>query len=158
MLDIRLIEPEDRAWVRSVLVESWGGVRMVSRGRLHQADELPGWIAWRESTRLGLITYRPDPDAWEIITLNSLQPGAGIGTLLLDRAVREARGEDCRRLWLITTNDNLQAARFYQRRDWRMVAVHLDAVTEGRRLKPELPQVGQAGIPIRDEWEFELLL
>ncbi|MBK9123270.1 MAG: GNAT family N-acetyltransferase, partial [Chloroflexi bacterium] len=62
------------------------------------------------------------------------------------------------RLWLITTNDNLDALRFYQKRGWHLVAVHRDALNESRRLKPQIPIIGMDGIPLRDEIELEMTL
>ena len=61
-------------------------------------------------------------------------------------------------MWLITTNDNLNALRFYQGRGFRLVAVHPGAVEASRRLKPQIPELGSFGIPIRDELELELSL
>ena len=87
-----------------------------------------------------------------------MRPGRGIGSTLLEGVANEARRRGCRRLWLITTNDNLNAIRFYQRRGLRLVAVHAGAVDDARRLKPSIPLVGEDGIPIRDELEFELEL
>ena len=64
---------------------------------------------------------------------------------------------DADRLWLITTNDNTDALRFYLRRGFVLVAVHRDAVTYARQsIKPELPLVGYHQIPLRDEIELEL--
>ena len=61
--------------------------------------------------------------------------------------------------WLITTNDNLDALRFYQRRGFRITAIHAGAVDDSRaRLKPEIPEAGDHGIPLRDELELELTL
>jgi Acetyltransferase (GNAT) family len=68
------------------------------------------------------------------------------------------REAGCRRVWLITTNDNLRALRFYQRRGFRLVAVHPDALARSRELKPSIPEIGLDGIPLRDELELELLL
>ena len=77
----------------------------------------------------------------------------------LINAVREAAlSAACHRVWLITTNDNIQALRFYQRRGFELVAVHRDAIKESRKLKPEIPEVGMHGIPLRDEIELELKL
>jgi ribosomal protein S18 acetylase RimI-like enzyme len=105
-----------------------------------------------------LITYRVEGDVCEIITLNSLVEGRGIGTALV-QAVREAAVEaGCRRLWLITTNDNLTALRFWQKRGFSLVRVYRNAVTDSRRLKPEIPLTGEHGIPIRDEIELEIIL
>jgi hypothetical protein len=63
------------------------------------------------------------------------------------------------RAWLVTTNDNMRALRFYQRLGWELVAVHRGAVDRAREtLKPEIPRVGNDGIPLRDEIELEYRL
>jgi ribosomal protein S18 acetylase RimI-like enzyme len=108
--------------------------------------------------RVGLITYRVDGDGCEIITLNSLMERIGIGTALVKAVQSKAASSNWRRLWLITTNDNLQALSFYQRRGFSLAALHRNAVDLSRKLKPEIPQIGFNGIPIRDELELEMLL
>ena len=74
------------------------------------------------------------------------------------RQRQAAREAGCGRVWLITTNDNLRALRFYQRRGFRLVAVHPDALERSRELKPSIPEIGLDGIPLRDELELELTL
>jgi L-amino acid N-acyltransferase YncA len=81
--------------------------------------------------------------------------GVGAGAALLDSAVDLARRERCWRVWLVTTNDNTNAIRFYQRQGWDLVALHRDAVAESRKLKPTIPETGNDGIPINHELEFE---
>jgi ribosomal protein S18 acetylase RimI-like enzyme len=93
-----------------------------------------------------------------LVTLDAFTEGQGIGSALLDAVTDEARRQGCRRLWLITTNDNLHALRFYQRRELRLVSVHRDAVDDARQLKPSIPLVGEYGIPLHDELELELPL
>jgi len=121
------------------------------------AGDLPGFCAVGQNGRpLGLATYEIIGDECQLVTLHAFQPFAGIGTALV-QAVRDvAADEGCRRLWLITTNDNLDALRFYQRRDFELVAVHRDLRDTARRLKPSIPLVGDYGIPIRDELELEI--
>ena len=78
-----------------------------------------------------------------------------------DRDAIEALARDagCTRLWLITTNDNVDALRFYQRRGFRLAKLHPGAVDDSRaRLKPGIPKLGDHGIPLRDELELELEL
>jgi GNAT superfamily N-acetyltransferase len=64
---------------------------------------------------LGLVTYHVDDDSCEIATIDSDRPNQGVGTALIEAvsAGRAAR-PSCRRLWLVTTNDNTAALRFYQ--------------------------------------------
>jgi len=155
---VRRIEAGDRQWAAEVLTRSWGSTRVVSRGRLHDALELPGFVAGLEDERVGLLTWSAEDDECEVVTLNSLVERRGVGRALLAAVAEEATALGCRRLWLITTNDNLHALRFYQRLGWDLFALHRGAVDETRRLRPEIPHVGIDGIALRHELELELPL
>jgi GNAT superfamily N-acetyltransferase len=104
------------------------------------------------------VLVRQDGDELEVVAIRSLEQRAGIGTPLLLAAEAEAQRLGCVRAWLVTTNDDLDAIRFYQRRGWELAALHRDALDESRRLKPEISEVGEYGIPMRHELEFELLI
>ncbi|GAA1611624.1 GNAT family N-acetyltransferase [Nonomuraea maheshkhaliensis] len=130
----------------------------MSRGVAHDTTALPGVIALLDGERAGVATYRIDGRECELVTLDSVRGGAGVGTALVDAVAEAARAEGAERLWLITTNDNLRALRFYQRSGFDLVAVHRDAVAHSRALKPSIPEVGLDGIPIRHELELELPL
>lgn len=106
----------------------------------------------------GLITFRIINDECEVISLDGLREGEGIGTMLLRKVIEEARTRKCRRVFLITTNDNLYALGFYQRRDFELVTIHRNALEETRKLKPTIPIIGQNHIPLRDEIELEMAL
>jgi GNAT superfamily N-acetyltransferase len=155
---VRRIEAGDRQWAADVLTRSWGSTRVVSRGRLHDALELPGLVAVLEDGRVGLLIWAVEGDECEVVTLNSLVERRGVGRALLAAVAEQATALGCRRLWLITTNDNLHALRFYQRLGWDLVALHRGAVDETRRLRPEIPHVGLDGIALRHELELELPL
>jgi ribosomal protein S18 acetylase RimI-like enzyme len=155
---IRDFQPGDVAWATRVLAASWGSTRVVTRGRLVDAASLPGFVATITGDPAGLLTYRVAAGELEIVTLNSLRERAGVGSALVAAALERARQSDCRRAWLITTNDNLPALGFYQKRGFRLVAVHRDALTASRRLKPEIPLVGLDGIALRDEIELDCRL
>lgn len=155
---IRQASAADGAWVTRQLIESWGSTTMVSRGRMHDATQLPTLVAEHAGELVGLATLSFDERECEVLTIEAAHRQSGVGSALLAQAIREATDRGCRRLWLITTNDNLDAIRFYQRRGMRLIAVHVDAVDEARRLKPSIPEVGEYGIPLHDELEFELLL
>jgi len=153
------LEERDRPWATSVLMRAWHSARVVTRGRVHQADSLPGLVAIaRGGERVGLLTYRREGDEIEVVTLNSLWPRRGVGTALLAAIQEIARASGCRRLWLVTTNDNLIALRFYQKRGWSLVAIYRQAMQEARRLKPEIPLRGDYDIPLRDEIELEYIV
>ena len=150
------ISPRLRRWAADLIREHWGSTEIVTRGRIHDTGKLSGFIAVLGGEPVGLVTYHIDGDQCEMVSLDSLMEGIGIGTALVGSVAAEAREQGCRRLWLITTNDNLDAVHFYQKRGFHLVAVHRDALEETRRLKPELPLTGIDGIPLRDEIEMEL--
>jgi len=154
-ITIRAVEDRDRPWVAEYLRTHFGSTRVVTRGRLHEADRLPGLVAEEDGTPGGLLTYHVVDREFEVVTLHAAPPGRGVGTRLLDEARTKARVLGCRRLWLITTNDNEAAIELYRRRGLTLVAVHRGAIRESRRLKPEIPRTGVGGRPIEDEVEFE---
>ncbi len=155
---IRPCGDEHRAWVGRFIAAQWGAETIVVHASTYLPAALPGFIAWQDEEQVGLITYTLDGGACEIVTLDSQRPGIGIGAALVEAVRRVAQKTGCRRLWLISTNDNLNALRFYQKRGFALAAIHRDAVTRARRAKPQIPLIGQHGIPLRDELELEMLL
>jgi ribosomal protein S18 acetylase RimI-like enzyme len=127
------------------------------RGELIDALAQHGLVAERSGEPVGLLMYRVDGDECEVVVLIVLERRVGVGTALLDALRRSLAA--CERIWLVTTNDNVDALRHYQRRGFRLRAVRIGAVDAARReLKPEIPVNGDGGIPIRDELELELPL
>lgn len=196
---IRPLERGDRNWVAHLLDKSWGSTRVVSRGVVHYAHTLPGFVieplvdmsrttqelrqtplvdapvqdgdaappatparmsatAEAASKVAGFITYNIVEKSCEIVTINSYRERIGVGSALIEAVKQAALSEGCKRLWLITTNDNLHALRFYQKRGFELVAVYRNALAEARKLKPEIPLTGMDDIPLRDEIELELPL
>ena len=157
-LQVRPLGRTDAHWIGQLLGEHWHSTKVVSRGRVHDADSLPGFVALIGGRRVGLATYQIEGDECEIVTLNSIVEGIGVGTALIAAVRTIAVRSKCRRVWVITTNDNLQALRFYQRKGFSLVALHRKALDQSRKLKPEIPLIGLDGIPLRDELELEMLL
>jgi RimJ/RimL family protein N-acetyltransferase len=155
---IRPINSEDRAWTTALIKEWWEGPKIVTRDKVHYPDKYPGFIAIKDNKPVGLVTYNIAGKKCEVVTMNSLVENIGIGSALLDAVKDAAKKEGCKRLWLITSNDNTRALRFYQKYGLRLVAVHRNAIEELRRLKPDIPLTGNDGIPIRDEIELEMIL
>ena len=156
-IQTRPIEEIDKEWITSILEKQWGSTKIVTRGKLRQADKLPGYIAFLDDKKVGLITYSIENDC-EIITLDSLVQGKGIGTALLEKVKQTAKEQNCKRVWLITTNDNMEALRFYQKQGFVLSALYPNALEQSRKLKPEIPQIGIDNIPLRDEIELEIKL
>ncbi|MBN2047036.1 MAG: GNAT family N-acetyltransferase [Anaerolineaceae bacterium] len=152
---IREIDENDRAWVRERSVELWGGDFVVAHGDLFHPADLPGFIAESEQIPIGWITYQIREETCEIITLDSLKEGVGVGSALFDAVEHAAHGAECCLLTLVTSNDNLHALGWYQRRGMRISAIHPNALVEVRRLKPSVPIMGMNGIPLMDELVLE---
>jgi GNAT superfamily N-acetyltransferase len=157
-INISQITADHKLWVEKILAQFWGASKLVSRGKVYDGTHLPGFIAFLEDEPVGLCTYNIVEDQCEIVTLNSLRENLGIGGALIAAVTELAAQEQCRRIWLITTNDNLHALGFYRRRGFTFSQIHPNAVHESRQLKPEIPLIAQNGIPIRDELELELIL
>lgn len=160
MIDVQPLTVRDRAWAVQVEAESWGEPAVVARqGKLVDPTRLPGFIAFLEGQRAGLVSYAIRGDECEVVTIWSLREGRGVGRALLD-AVRDAAIDaGCARLWLITTNNNLRALELYQRWGMDIVAFHRHAVSDARRLlKPSIPERDANGIAIAHELELELQL
>jgi len=156
---IRKIKPEDKEWIRKTIRESWCSEIIVSRGKIHKADELPGFIVEDEKgSKLGLLTYEIKREKCELVSIDSLIRRIGVGTALIDRLKKEAKSKNCDSIWLIATNDNLYALGFYQKRGFRLVAIHRNAVDVARKIKPQIPKFGEDGIPLKDEVELETVL
>jgi GNAT superfamily N-acetyltransferase len=178
---IRSLQREDREWVAHFLDEHWGSTQMVTRGHLHYGHLLPGFLLERpkmpanlpmglqdddateenplvQMEKIGLLTYNVEGNQCEIVSLNSLEPRQGGGTALVNELVSKARAAAIKRIWLITTNDNLDALHFWQKRHFVLAALYPNSIERARRQKPQIPIVGCYGIPIRDEIELQMLL
>ncbi len=157
-MQITQLTDDDRKWVKERTELLFGGDFVVSRDEVHDPHELPGFIAKEGPERVGLVTYNISGTSCEIVTIDALCQFMGIGTDLLDKVESVAHAAGCTRLWAITTNDNLDAQRFFQRRGFVISEVRLGSMTKIRLLKPNIPRTGCHGIPIRDEIEFEMPL
>jgi GNAT superfamily N-acetyltransferase len=155
---VRQCEPGDRSAIESFLAR-WNLLRVARLGVLEQPLEHTALVAEQDGRLVGVLSYVVDPASCEVLTLHADVRGRGVGTALIDEVKRVATRTGCTRLWVITTNDNVDALRFYQRRGFRLAALHRGAVDDSRaRLKPEIPEIGDHRIPLRDELELELEL
>ncbi|HHT7235485.1 MULTISPECIES: GNAT family N-acetyltransferase [Bacillus] len=158
MVYIQKITSEMKETIRGVMCENWGSSMMVSRGRAHQLEQLPGFIALKNDRIVGIITCEVLENMCEIVSLNSFEEGKGIGTKLVDCVLQMARENECEKVWLITTNDNMNALRFYQKRNFMMTNLYIDAVKEARKIKKEIPFIGYDNIAISHEIQLEYIL
>ncbi len=154
-LSVRPLDEADVAWAEDLIGAAFGGRLQARLGTLIDALECPGFVAELSGERAGLATYRRQDREVEIVYLQAAVQHTGVGTRLVD-AVAAYTGPA--RLWVVTTNDNLDALRFYQRRGFSIAETRPGAVDAARRaLKPTIPEVGHYGIPVRDEIVLERL-
>jgi 2-oxo-4-hydroxy-4-carboxy--5-ureidoimidazoline (OHCU) decarboxylase/GNAT superfamily N-acetyltransferase len=156
---VRDYDPDDREWAAELIARHSGGVSDVVRmGERIDPLALAGLVAEAEGRRVGVAMVEESPErGMEVVALFTDPPGAGAGSALLETAWHVAAASGHHRLWLVTTNDNLEALHFYLRRGMRVAAVHGGAVERDRLLKPEIPPFnGENGLPIRDLIELEL--
>jgi GNAT superfamily N-acetyltransferase len=150
--------PEDRPALK-VFLRDQNSLRVARRAELVDALDHPVVLAWSDGRLVGAATYAIDGDACEVLTLHAGTRFTGTGSALLAALKEVARDAGCRRLWVVTTNDNVDALRFYQRRGFRLAQLRPGAVDASReKLKPEIPRLGAHDIPLRDELELELHL
>ncbi len=157
-MNIHRLTPDDRPRLREFWAEHWGADFMVVHGQIYRPDQLDGFVAEAGAEWIGVVTFSISNNECEITSLDSLCEGKGIGTLLVNKVLEEARAKDCRRVFLITTNDNLHALGYYQRRGFELSKLHRGALSESRKLKPGIPLIGGNNIPLRDEIELEMIL
>jgi ribosomal protein S18 acetylase RimI-like enzyme len=159
MVSVDTLGDDRRKWVSDVMRERWGDTIVVAHGVVYEPSTLSGFIATDDRrTPAGLLTYAIDGDACEIVTIDAFREREGTGTALIEAVAAVARQAGCRRLWLITTNDNDRAQAFYRARGFQMMAVHEGAVDASRAMKPSIPFVDGRGVSISDEIEYALAL
>ncbi|SIN38990.1 GNAT family N-acetyltransferase [Micromonospora cremea] len=155
--EVRAVGPAERAAVDALHEREWGGPYVIAHDTRYDLRTLPTLVAVDGAgVVVGALAHRANADGLEVVSVVAAVPGGGVGTALLSAATATAAAAGLARVWLITTNDNLRALRFYQRRGMRLVRVDRGAVDRARLLKPEIPLVGEDGIPLHDEMVLEL--
>ncbi len=155
-INIRKLTDSDRAFVKSVMVEHWRGEFLYIEGEKVFPNTLEGFVSeGPDGQQQGLLTYRVLPAHCEIVSLNAFEKVSGIGTRLVETLIMECKSRRSSIIHLMTTNDNLNAIRFYQRRGFRIIKVNVGAIDEARKIKPSIPLIGNFGIAIHDEIVME---
>ena len=143
--------------VKEVWDDRWYGL-VVCLNTVYTPQDVEGLALVDDLDEMvGLVTYRVDGPAGQIVTLDTIIRGRGFGGRLLEAVESKFHNRGLGRSWALMTNDNLRAAGLYLSRGYRLIRIHLDAIDRVREHKPKLPDKGYDGIPIRDLWEFEKL-
>ena len=155
---VRSLTDADQSWKLATLQRGWGTTTVARLAELVDAAPLSGFVALDGDERVGLLTYLERSDGIEVATIQALEQGRGVGRALMDAVYEHAVQREAPRLWLVTTNDNLRAFAFYQQWGMDLIRVIRNGVDASRRVKPSIPTIGSAGIPVRHELEFELVV
>lgn len=155
MVKLRNVSPDEIDWIGQFWQKHWGDNFIIVHGREFTPKMVDGVVACMDGQIVGLVTFHIQGQECEVVTLDSLMERRGVGSQLMAAAASVARQRGCQRLFLVTTNDNLAALRFYQKQGLRLCALRTGAVDEARRLKPSIPLLGKGNIPIHDELELE---
>lgn len=152
------INNDNRLQVTNFIAERWLSTDMIIRGTRIDMTKVDGIGIWDAERLVGLLTYTIQGETCEIISLDSLTKGKGIGTSLINQAIQIAHKNKCKKIIVVTTNDNIHAMRFYQKRGFDMARFYANALDVSRKMKPEIPLIGENGIPLKHEIEFEINL
>jgi len=138
----------------SDIINVWGSDILVTRGNIYKASDLDGVLVYENGKIIGLGLYKIKNDC-EIVLLETFTQNKGIGSKIIEKIKEIAKAKNCKRVWLITSNENINAIKFYQKRGFHISNIYLNAMEEARKIKPEIPKIAN-GIEIRDEIEFEI--
>jgi ribosomal protein S18 acetylase RimI-like enzyme len=153
-VNVRTLREGDQTWKVATLVRGWGATTVARLGELVDAALLSGFVAVDDHKRVGLLTYAERGDGIEVVTIQALIPGRGIGRALMDAIYEYALDQAAPRIWLITTNDNVRAFAFYQQWGMDLTRLVRNGVHTSRLVKPSIPTIGNDAIPLRHELEF----
>lgn len=157
-MEWKRISTSDRTLVDEFIRQQWYTTTMIIRGKEVDMTQTEGFYVKEQEDIIGLITYLVSDDVLEVTSLNSLCENQGIGTRLVDAVIREAKDRKLKKILVVTTNDNINAIKFYQKRGFDMARLYHNALDISRKIKPEIPLIGDHSIPLRHEIEFELLI
>lgn len=152
------INDKFRASINEHIEIEWAGPIIVTKGIVHNTSNSDGLMSIENNELQGYVLFKITNKYCEILVLQSFSENQGIGSALINAVISEAKASKCNQVWLITTNDNIHAIRFYQKFGFELIGVHLNALDASRKLKPTIPLIGNENIPLKHEFEFSFLL
>lgn len=157
-MEYKKLKEGNREEVNKFIKKNWYSTDMFVGGDIIDMTTIDGIVVYEEGKIVALETYRIKDKECEIISLDSLKEGQGIGTELINRVIQIAKDNLCKRVKVITTNDNIHAIEFYQKRGFDMFKLYHNAVNRARQMKPSIPLLGDNNIFINHEIEFQFLI
>lgn len=153
-MEIKEINIYNRNIINTIMINNWGATEIILRNKIIDGTKSKGFIAEDNNKMVGFLLYDINDDICEIIALYSFIEKKGIGTFLLNKIKEIATLKKCERIVVITTNDNLIALKFYQKRGFFLSKLYCNVFDNIRKIKPNLPKLGENNIPLNDEIEL----
>jgi len=155
-MKIRQKTSKDSSTIKKFMIENWGGRMLFIRGKEYYPENMEGFLAEENNKIIGFLIYENQGNKYEIIVFEVFEKFKGIGTLLLNALKKLVKDKNLTKLVVMTTNDDLDALRFYQRRGFKICGININAIEKSRKFKPSIPMTGDYNIPIRDEIYLEM--
>lgn len=152
-MEIQELHQDSR--IDEFFIHRWGGDFIVSGSERLYGHDLDGFVVLDGKVIIGLLTYHLKNSECEIVSLDSVRVKQGIGSALIKSMIKKAKEMKVNRLWLMTTNDNIEAQEFYKKRGFFVKEIHKGAIQKSRDLGENIPLVSKNGTPICDEIELE---
>ncbi len=146
---------ENRKQLEDLLRLRWSEANILIKGQFVRPEDVFAFGAFADGRLHGLVTLQRDGKVLYLVALNSFSQMRGVGVELLKAAVAYGREHGMTFLRALVSNDNMVGIRFYQKRGFRIVALHRGIIDAMRHVKPSIPLTGLDGIPMRDELELE---
>ena len=147
--DVREATPADRHDIEEICDRAWGETEVDAFDRTFDVLAAQNLIAVVDDKLVGLISLALDRGDLTIVLL-SVYPeyqGSGVGAALVEAAIAQAQNKRLTTVKVATTNDDIPALYFYQRRGFVIFDVASGALVEHHG--SAVP--GFADIPVRDE-------
>jgi len=146
---VREANDADRRAARELFQRDFGRTRIIAFGEVMDIDQMPALVALMHREPSGALAYRLLGDALHIVALatDPMWQRSGVGSHLVAEAELLARRLALSRLLVATTNDNLPALYFYQRRGFRLIGAAVESVIA----QTQEVHAGFGGIHVRDE-------
>jgi GNAT superfamily N-acetyltransferase len=155
MVGIRLKNRTDNERINMYFRNNWGTEFILAKGKKYYCDDMQGLVAEGDFSVLGICLYVINDDELDLLFIESFEENKGIGSTIIKEIESIAIEQQLKRIWLVTTNDNINAIQFYLKRGFIYKRIKRNSIEEYRKIKPEIPMIGYNGIPIMDELEFE---
>ncbi len=80
----RELASTDATWKATTIERGWGSTLVARLGELIDTEALPGFVAERAGRLVGLTTFQARTDGVEVVTIQALTEGTGVGRSLMD--------------------------------------------------------------------------